>query len=467
MKAEEVGLLTDLYVLTMAQSYFQHGMSAPATFSLFIRSYPPNRSYFVAAGLEDVLAYLEGWRFPGESIDYLHSTDIFSADFLEYLSGVSFTGDVWAVPEGRLFFTDEPILEITAPIIEGQMVETFIINQVNLQSLIATKAARCLWAAKGEPLVDFALRRTHGVDAGMKVARASYIAGFQATSNVLAGKLYGIPISGTMAHSFITSYEHELDAFRAFVQSFPERAVLLIDTYGTAAGARKAAVVAKEMEALGEMLLGVRLDSGDLDSLSREVRVILDHEGLDHVIIFASGGLDEFEIDELTSSGAPIDGFGVGTKMGVSADAPWSDMAYKLVKYDGRPVLKLSTGKISLPGEKQIFRIRDEKGKLKRDMISLRDEAMQEGEPLLQRVMDGGKVTQPHPSLGQIRGRFEEEFVSLEGSFKSIRDPHVYPVSLSPRLKRLFHNMERELAAGKPAPQTPAEGERGRAAPTG
>ena len=350
MRAEEPGLLTDLYELTMAQSYFQHGMFAPATFSLFIREYPPNRSYFVAAGLEDVLTYLEEWRFPEESIDYLRSSGIFSADFLDYLSGLRFTGEVRAIPEGRLFFADEPILEVTGPVVEAQIVETFIINQVNLQSIIATKAARCVRAARGKSLVDFSLRRTQGIDAGMKVARASYLVGFQATSNVMAGKVYGIPISGTMAHSFVTSYGHELDAFRAFAESFPERSTLLIDTYDTVAGARKAVVVGKEMEALGQRLRGVRLDSGDLVSLSREVRSILDQAGLHYVSIVASGGLDEFDVEDMTSQDAPIDSFGVGTKMGVSSDAPWSDMAYKLVKYDGRPVLKLSTGKISLPG---------------------------------------------------------------------------------------------------------------------
>ena len=459
MKAEELGLLTDLYQLTMAQSYFQHRMFAPATFSLFIRKYPPNRSYFVAAGLEDVLTYLERWRFSEESIDYLRSTGIFSLDFLDYLSGLSFTGDIRAIPEGRLFFTDEPILEVTGPIIEAQIVETFIINQMNLQSLMATKAARCVWAAKGKSLVDFSLRRTHGIDAGMKVARASYIVGFQATSNVLAGKVYGIPLSGTMAHSFVTSYEHEMDAFRAFVRSFPERSILLIDTYDTIAGARKAAIVGKEMEALGQRLQGVRLDSGDLGYLSGEVRAILDEAGLHYASIVASGGLDEFEVDDLTGRGAPIDGFGVGTKMGVSGDAPWSDMAYKLVEYDGRPVLKLSTGKISLPDKKQVFRLQDDRRKFSHDIIALRDEPLEAfgleglspkaGEPLLQKVMEAGRITQPLPSLEEIRGRFGKDFDCLDDRFKALSDPPLYPVTLSPHLEELYHKMERELLAGE------------------
>ncbi len=439
--AEESGLLTDLYELTMAQSYFQHGMSAPATFSLFIRTYPANRSYFVSAGLEDVLNYLEGWHFPEESIDYLRSTRIFSSGFLDYLSGLGFTGDVWAIPEGRLFFADEPVLEVTAPVIEAQAVETFIINQMNLQSLIASKAARCVWAARGRSLADFSLRRTHGTDAGMKVARASYIAGFQSTSNVLAGKLYGIPLSGTMAHSYVSSHESEIDAFRNLVKSFPERSILLIDTYDTIAGARNAAEVGKEMEVLGQCLQGVRLDSGDFDSLSRQVRVILDRPGLQYTRIVASGGLDESDIHDLVSGGAPIDVFGVGTKMGVSADAPWSDMAYKLVEYDGRPVLKLSTGKSSLPGEKQVFRLRDDNGDFSGDIIALRGERVERGEPLLCKVMEQGKAIRPLPSLDEIRGRFKEDFGHLDDRFKALQGPPAYEVALSPRARKLYDQL--------------------------
>ena len=459
MKAEEPGLLTDLYQLTMAQSYFQHQMFDPATFSLFIRNYPPNRSHFVSAGLEDVLNYLERWSFSEDSVAYLRSTGIFSADFLDYLPRVRFTGDVWAIPEGRLFFAGEPILEVTAPIIEAQVVESFLINQIHLQSLIATKAARCVWAARGRPVVDFALRRAHGIEAGIKVARSSYIAGFAATSNVHAGKLYGIPLSGTMAHSFVTSRESELDAFRAFASSFPERTVLLIDTYDTASGATKAALVAKEMEAKGRRLQGVRLDSGDLACLSGELRSILDQSGLQYVKVVATGGLDEFDLEELTGCGAPIDSFGVGTKLGVSGDAPWSDMAYKLVRYGDRPVLKLSAGKISLPGEKQVFRQRDATGKFCRDMIALRDEhpatsTLEKGgheapEPLLQKVMEGGRTVPPGSSLDEIRGRFQEDFACLDGKFKALRDPPLYEVALSPRLEELYHRTERGLAAEK------------------
>ena len=442
---EDLVLLTDLYQLTMAQGYFKQRMSAPATFSLFIRKYPPNRSYFVSAGLEDVLKYLEGWRFPEESVQYLRSTGVFSEDFLSYLLGVRFTGDVRSVPEGRLVFAEEPFLEVTAPIVEAQIVETFIINQMNLQSLVGTKASRCVWAASGRPVVDFSLRRTHGVDAGMKVARATYIAGCQATSNVLAGKVYGIPISGTVAHSFVSSHEDELEAFRALARSFQERCILLIDTYDTVAGAKKAATVAKEMEALGQRLDGVRLDSGNLVRLSGQVREILDQAGLDYVRIVASGGLDEFEVEELVSQGAPIDGFGIGTKMGVSADAPWSDMAYKLVKYDGRPVLKLSTGKISLPGEKQVFRLKDSLGRYSGDVIALKDEHVDGGEPLLTVSMEGGKIIDDPPALGEIRERFKEEFDCLDDEFRVLRGPPMYPVAISPALRELRTKMERSL----------------------
>ena len=461
MRADEPGLLTDVYELTMAQAYLEHDMSAEATFSLFVRNYPPNRSYLVAAGLEDVLRFLEGFGYPKESIDYLRSTGIFSSNFLDYLSQLRFTGSVWAIPEGRLFFAEEPVVEVTAPIVEAQLVETYIINQINLQSLIATKAARCFWAARGRSLVDFSFRRTHGVEAGTRVARASHIAGFDATSNVFGGRLYGLPLSGTIGHSFVSSHEHEVDAFRAFSSSFPERSILLIDTYDTLAGAEKAVQVGKEMEARGQRLRGVRLDSGDLGELSRQVREILDRAGLDYVQIVASGGLDEYQIDELTHRRVPIDTFGVGTALGVSADAPWSDMAYKLVKYDGRAVMKLSTGKISLPDEKQVFRLRDRHDMFTDDIIALRsdgpeglglpEERQEAAEPLLTKVMEEGRILEPLPPPAELRARFKNEFASLDDKFKVLTEPPLYDVSLSPSLKTLHQKMERELLAGEVA----------------
>lgn len=439
----ERALLTDQYELTMAASYFHHRMFADATFSLFIREYPANRAYFVSAGLEDVLRYLESFRFEEEELGYLDSTGLFSRDFLDYLPGLSFSGEVYALPEGRLFFRDEPVLEVTAPIIEAQLAETFIINVLNLQVSLATKASRCVYAAGGRSLVDFSLRRTQGEDAGLKVAKCSYLAGFKGTSNVLAGKILGVPVSGTMAHSFVTSFEEEIDAFRAFASTFPDNTVLLIDTYDTVEGARKAAVVAKEMLERGNKLRGVRLDSGDMAQLSKEVRDVLDAEGLKDVNIFASGGFDEFKIDRLLQKGAKIDAFGVGTKMGTSADAPYTDMAYKLVQYDGRPVLKLSSGKKTLVGQKQVYRSY-EKGKIHRDVIALRNEN-QEGEALLAQVMEHGKRRQNAESLETIRERFEKEFEKLGDKHKALERPAQLEVELGPELQKLQKEVIHEV----------------------
>jgi nicotinate phosphoribosyltransferase len=440
-----LALLTDLYQLTMAQSYFQSGRLSSATFSLFVRAFPAHRGYFVAAGLADALDFLEGFSFDREAIDYLHSTDMFADDFLDYLAALRFTGEVWALPEGRLFFKDEPILEITAPIVEAQIVETFVINQIHLQSLIATKAARCVEAARGRSVVDFSLRRAHGIDAGMKVARASYLAGFAGTSNVAAGQRYGIPVVGTMAHSFVSSFEHESDAFRAFVASFPDNSILLIDTYDSISGAHKAVEIAREMAARGQKLRGVRLDSGDLAALAREVRRIFDEAGLGHVKIVGSGGLDEYDLAEFAATNVPYDSYGVGTRMGVSADAPWLDMAYKLVEHNGRPVLKLSSGKASWPGKKQIFRFVDGERRLKKDVIALRDESFDGGEPLLQKLMETGKTQGAYPSLKEIRERFRAEFETLDKKVKAIRDPAFYPVEISPRLRRLNEETSRGI----------------------
>ena len=431
---ENQTLLTDLYQLTMAQAYFRAGRMGTATFSLFIRSYPPQRGYFVAAGLRDVLDYLEDFAFAAKAIDFLASENLFSDDFLHYLGDLRFTGQVSAVPEGRIFFVDEPALELTAPIIEAQIVETFIINQIHLQTVIATKAARCAQAAGGRPVVDFALRRTHGSDAGMKVARASYLAGFAGTSNVMAGQRYGIPLVGTMAHSFVSSFEREIDAFRAYAASFPNNAILLIDTYDTLAGAGNAVRIAKEMAQRGQKLIGVRIDSGDMAGLALEVRRILDGAGLGDVKIIGSGGLDEFELDRLAA--APYDSYGVGTKMGVSGDAPWADIAYKLVEYEGRPVLKLSPGKSSWPGRKQLFRQKNSHGKAEKDIIGLRDEEIS-GERVIQEVMRAGRTSVTYPTLPEIRAMLAGDLAALPDGVKHIREPSRFPVEFSPKLKAL------------------------------
>ena len=433
---ENLTLLTDLYQLTMAQAYFREQRLDAATFSLFIRSYPLNRGYFVAAGLRDVLDYLETFSFNNSALDYLAAQGFFTDDFLHYLSDLKFTGEVWAIPEGRLFFKDEPVLEVSAPVIQAQIAETFIINQIHLQSLIATKASRCVHAAAGRAVVDFALRRTHGTDAAMKVARASYLAGFAGTSNVMAGEYYALPIVGTMAHSFVMSFENEIDAFRAYAQCFPKATVLLIDTYDTLAGAHNAATVGKEMAERGEILIGVRIDSGDLPGQARAVRKILDDAGLQQAKILGSGGLDEYDLVEFSAAQVPFDSYGVGTRMGTSADAPWTDMSYKMVEYAGRPVQKLSSEKISWPGKKQVFRQIDDQRRLSKDVLGLRDEKFPNGEPLLEKVMENGRLLKA-PTLAHSRETFFDEFHRLDDAVKAIRDPTAYPIEYSNALREL------------------------------
>ena len=445
-RSDESGLLADLYQFTVAQAYFDLGMFVPATFSLFIRAYPHNRGYFVSAGLEDVLEFLARWTVSDGAIDYLDSTGRFSQPFLEHLSRLKFTGDVWAIPEGRIFFCDEPVMEVTGPIIPAQIVETYVINRVNYQTAVATKAARCVTAAEGRPLSDFSMRRTQGLDAAMKAARSSYMVGFSSTSNLAAGREYGMPVSGTMSHAFVTSQPDELEAFRAYARSHPDNTTLLIDTYDTIAGARKAAQVGKELEERGYRLRAVRLDSGDYVELSRQVRGILDSQGLDYVEIFASGGLDEYSIADILSEGAPIDAFGVGTRLGVSEDAPSTDMVYKLVECDGRPVKKLSAGKSYLPGPKQVFRVRNADGSFQGDVLTGRNEAS-EGEPLLSKVMEDGKQIAAHDSLERIRDRFRDDIGSLPAKYKALKDPPHYPVGVGARLKKLSDRIDKDLVA--------------------
>jgi nicotinate phosphoribosyltransferase len=425
-------LFTDLYELTMAASYFQQQSFATATFSLFIRD-TVARNYFVAAGLEEVLAELEFFQFSEEDIAYLKQTRMFQDNYMRYLESLRFTGDVYALPEGTIFFSNEPILEVTAPIIEAQIIETYLLNTIGSQTIFTSKAARCIHAAKGRPLIDFSLRRTQGQDAGLKVARSAAIAGFAGTSNVLAGKRYHLPISGTMAHSYVSTFDHEIDAFYAYAETFPDNAVFLIDTYDTLAGAQKAVKVAQDMRKRGHELQGVRLDSGDMVFLSRGVREILDEAGLRDVKIYASSGFDEFEIDQLLAKGAAIDAFGVGTKVGVSADAPYLDIVYKLVKFDGRNVRKLSPGKVTLAGDKQIFR-ETKNDNMAGDIIGLRKEIMAGRQPLLIQVMHEGKCIVEKPSLENIQSNFKANFGALPEQYKSIYEIKRFPVRLSDRL---------------------------------
>jgi nicotinate phosphoribosyltransferase len=433
LAARDAALFADLYELTMAASYFREGMREPSTFSLFVRTLPPDRSFLVAAGLEDVLEYLSAFRFSGDALAYLRRLGLFDAAFLDFLRDLRFTGSVRAVPEGTVVFPDEPLLEVTAPLIEAQLVETAVMNICHLQTVLASKAARVVLAARGRPVVDFGLRRTHGLDAGLKAARCSYIAGATMTSNLLAGLHYGIPVSGTMAHAYVTAFEREMDAFRAFAEAFPDRTILLIDTYDTVAAAGKAVTIARELAAGGHRLAGVRLDSGDLLALSREVRRVLDAGGFPDVKVFASGGLDEETLDRLLSAGAPIDAFGVGTRMTVSADAPYVDMAYKLVRYDSRDVLKLSPGKATWPGEKQVYRLTGIDGRLSGDVLALADELppSPRAEALLCLVMEGGRITRPHAPLAEVRQRCARELAALPDGVRRLHGAERYRVTPS------------------------------------
>jgi len=428
----------------MAASYFREEMRGAATFSLFVRRLPPARGFLVAAGLDDVLAFLEQVQFSDHSVDYLRGLARFDAPFLDMLRGLRFTGQVRALPEGTVCFPDEPLVEITAPIIEAQLVETAVLNLCHFQTVVASKAARAGIAARGRPVVEFGLRRAPGLDGGMKAARASFIAGAAATSNTLAGLTYEMTPTGTMAHSYISAFPREIDAFRAFVRAFPTGATLLIDTYDTVAGAHKAVTVARELEAQGARLGGVRLDSGDLVALSKAVRAILDAAGLRYVQIFVSGNLDEARIAQLLDQGAPVDAFGVGTRMDVSADAPYLDMAYKLVEYGGRPVLKTSEGKKTWPGEKQVWRVRGRDDRLAHDVIGLRTDAppAAEAQALLEPAMQAGRRLAAPPPLATVREYCARQLAALPDEVRRKDDPAVYPVHYSPSLRALQREVE-------------------------
>jgi len=431
-------LFADLYELTMMHAYGENHQAAKATFSLFIRGHAGlNRGYFVAAGLEDALNGLEGMRFSQTDREYLQSLNLFPDGFVRSLSQFRFSGDVWAMPEGTICFADEPLMEVTAPIAEAQLVETFLINTLGFQTNIATKALRCIHAAKGRPIADFSLRRTHGLDAGMQVARSTYISGFTGTSNVLAGKKYGIPVSGTMAHSFVLALGGDAEAFQAYSRTFPDNSIFLIDTHDVTEGARSAVKVALAMAKEGHLLMGVRIDSGEMVGTSKMVREILDEAGLDKVQIIATSGFDEFEIEKVLSGGAAIDAFGVGTKLGVSADTPYLDMVYKLARYDGRDVKKTSPGKITLAGEKQIFRKTDPSGRYVADTLGFRNEMIDGTEPLLIKVMENGLRTQTPPALLEIRKNIQTGFSNLDDGYKSLDHPQKYPVGLSLQLSEI------------------------------
>jgi nicotinate phosphoribosyltransferase len=429
-------LVTDLYELTMAASYLRRAMVGPATFSLFVRKLPPDRGFLVAAGLEDCLSYLEDFAFEEGDLAWLETAG-FDDDSVGAFARLRFTGDVWAVPEGRVVLPDEPLLEVTAPIAEAQLVETYLLNQVTHQTAIATEAARSKVAAGPIELVDFALRRTHGVDAGMAVARVTAIAGFSATSNVEAARRFGLRAAGTMAHSYLEAFPTEADAFRAFAADHPGRLTFLVDTYDTLRGVQTAIDVISELGLTGR--LAVRLDSGHLEELAVETRRILDDAGLPNVRIFASGGLDEYDLERFAARGVPIDAAGVGTKMGVSADAPSLDSAYKIVAYGERPVLKLSPGKRTLPGAKQVWR----RSPIVEDILGLRDEPCPSGyEPLLVPVMRGGtRVGQPD-SIAAARERCARDLDALPPAARRLR----LPIAPTVRVSDALDSLTREVA---------------------
>jgi nicotinate phosphoribosyltransferase len=394
LRSETSALYTDLYQLTMLQAYWREGMDETAVFDLFVRRLT-DRNYLLACGLEQALEYLEHLSFSDEALDYLDEQDQFDPAFLEWLSDFAFTGNVYAIPEGTPVFPDEPIVEVVAPIGEAQLAETFLLNQITFQTLAASKASRVVQAAHqggtDRLVADFGMRRMHGTDAALKAARAFYIAGVDATSNVAAGQAYGLPITGTMAHSYIEAHDAEMDAFREFSDLYPGT-ILLVDTYDTLDGVRKVIAMAEEN---GEdfRIRGIRLDSGNLAELAKQARRLLDDARLEDVMIFASSGLDEHKIARLLDQGAPIDGFGVGTKMGTSADQPALDSVYKLCGYAGQPRMKLSAQKSNLPGRKQIIR-QYENGTARRDMIVTEDQNGHPGAPLLDRVMTDGERTE-------------------------------------------------------------------------
>jgi nicotinate phosphoribosyltransferase len=428
------GLQTDLYELNMGASYLRRGMLEPATFSLYIRSLPPNRGFLVAAGLEDCLRFLETLSFSPDDLAYL-GTIGFDDAALDAFRDLRFDGDVWAVPEGRIVYANEPIIEVTAPLPVAQLVETYLLNIVTTHTTLASKAARYVLAAGGRDLVDFALRRTHGLEAGIAVARGSAIVGFVATSNVEAARRLGLRPSGTMAHSYIEAFPTERAAFEAFAEDAPGRLTFLVDTYDTVNGVRTAIEVIRERALTGS--LGVRLDSGDLDALSRQARALLDEAGMSTVRIFASGGLEESHVDELVRAEAPIDAFGIGTMMGVSYDAPSLESVYKLVRYAGEPAMKLSARKGTLPGEKQVFRSRDG------DTIALREETL-DGEPLLVPVMRAGARTHPLGGIAQAHERFVQDLNAVPEVARRLERPQAPVAGVSDALRKLEEEARRD-----------------------
>ncbi|MBS9402821.1 nicotinate phosphoribosyltransferase [Halomonas sp. TRM85114] len=432
----ELALLTDLYQLTMTQAYWKEAMHERATFSLFFRKMPPSRRFMLACGQQHAAALLSQLRFGDEALSRLDGTGKFDQGFLDWLGKLRFSGDIWTLPEGTPVFANEPFLEVDAPIAEAQLLESLVMNLVQLETVLASKAVRLVMAAQGRPVVDFGMRRMHGVDAAVRGVRAYRTAGLASTSNVLGGLRHDLAINGTMAHSYILAHDDETEAFRAFARHYPGT-TLLVDTHDTLEGVRKVIQLMREEPEVG--VKAIRLDSGDLGELAKQARTLLDEAGHPDISIVASSGLDEYKIAVLLEDGAPIDAFGVGTEMGVSADAPVIDLSYKLVEYAGTPRVKHSTGKINLPCRKQLYRRQDDQGRYLGDIVALRDETIDTGEALLRPLVQAGRLNETEMSradnardrVADALARFPEDFTRLEEGESD------YPVDLSPELKRL------------------------------
>jgi nicotinate phosphoribosyltransferase len=440
-------LLTDLYQLNMLQAYLERGLTGIAVFEFFVRKLPPRRAFLIAAGLEQALQFLEGLHFSTEELVWLKQSGRFKPSLLDFVATLHFEGDVHAMPEGTIFFANEPILRITAPLPVAQLVESRLINLLHFETLIASKAARLVLAAPGRQMIDFGLRRAHGAEAGLLAARASYLAGFSGTATTLAGVKFGIPIHGTMAHSFVQAHDSEEEAFVNFGRSRPENLVLLIDTYDTEAAARKVVTIAPLLAREGIVIRGVRLDSGDLADLAGKVRHILDAGGLTDVKVFASGGLDEDKIRRMVDEGAPIEGFGVGTNLTTSADVPALDCAYKLQEYAGIARRKRSTGKATWPGRKQVWRRLDENNRFAGDTLGLEDDLEIAGMPLIVQVMRGGRRISPTERLQDIRERAAGELSRLPAPLRRLDMEAGYEVAVAPSLQHLVEDVDRRQQA--------------------
>lgn len=439
-------LLTDLYQLTMLHTYYRQRMEATAVFEFFVRKLPEHRNFMMAAGLEQALDFLEQARFGPEELEWIARSGLFTPEFPKHLERWRFSGDVHAMPEGTIFFPDEPILRVTAPMPQAQLIESRLMNLVHFESLVATKAARSVLVARGKKLVDFGLRRAHGAEAGLLAARAAYLAGYDSTATVLAGSRFGIPVVGTMAHSFVQAHDDEAQAFIDFARAFPRGTIFLVDTYDTEAGVRKVVKLAPQLEREGISVRGIRLDSGDLGQLARAARRLLDEAGLRKAVVFASGNLDEYRMRELLEAGAPIDGFGVGTSLVTSADAPSLDAVYKLQEYAGRPRRKRSTAKATWPGRKQVFRVSDRAGIFERDIVTVEGDE-QAGEPLLIPVMREGRRLGAAEPLERIRERARGGLERLPRRLADLETASApYCVDISPALRRLAEEVDRATA---------------------